>query len=127
MDPEIAADLAAARASGTLAGSPDEAWGNAAIEGFGIGRPVRAPVLDPAADRPPPADPALAARADAAFEIAPDALVLVASGEVPLLISLGVPATVAAREEWQFIVGLVGAVLAIGSAMTLGVALGGGL
>ena len=40
-DPEVAADLAAARAAGQLAATPDEAWGNAAIEGFGIGRPVR--------------------------------------------------------------------------------------
>jgi hypothetical protein len=55
-DPEIAADLAEARADGVLAPSPDAAWGNAAIEGFGIGRPVRAPTLDPDA-RPEPAVP----------------------------------------------------------------------
>ena len=36
-DPEIAADLAAAQASGGLAANPAAAWGNAAIPGFGIG------------------------------------------------------------------------------------------
>ncbi len=45
-DPEIAADMAAARAAGSLADDPDAAWGNAAIPGFGIGRPV-----SPAGDR----------------------------------------------------------------------------
>ena len=42
-DPEVAADLAEARATGHLADDPAEAWGNAAIPGFGIGRPVDAP------------------------------------------------------------------------------------
>ncbi len=126
-DPEIAADLAAARAAGLLAATPEEAWGNAAIEGFGIGRPVRTPQLDPDADRPPPPDPALAARAAAAFDIAPDALILSSSQEVPMAISLGAPTQVAARAEWQFIVGLAGAALAIGSAMTLAVLVQGGL
>src|SRR5688500_13890628 len=40
-DPEVAADLAEARAAGLLADDPEDAWGNAAIPGFGIGRPVR--------------------------------------------------------------------------------------
>ncbi len=126
-DPEIAADLAAARAAGLLAATPTEAWGNAAIEGFGIGRPVRAPELDPAATLPPPPDPALAARATAAFAIAPDALILAASEEVPLLISLGAPTQVAARQHWQFVLGLGGGALAIASAMALAVLLQGGL
>jgi hypothetical protein len=126
-DPEIEADLAAARAAGMLAATPDEAWGNAAIEGFGIGRPVRTPELDPAANRPPPPDPALATRARAAFDIAPGALVLAASDEVPLIVSLGPPAQVAARGEWQFLVGLAGAILAIGSAVAAAVLVQGGL
>jgi len=61
------------------------------------------------------------------FEIAPDALVMAASAEVPMLVSLGAPATVATRQEWQFVVGLLGAALAIGSAMTLAILLNGGL
>jgi hypothetical protein len=125
-DPEIAADLAAARAAGQLAATPEEAWGNAAIEGFGIGRPVRAPELDPAANRPSPPDPALVARAAAAFEIAPDALILATSGEVPLLISPGAPTQVAARGERQFVLGLVGGAVAIGSLMALAVMVQGG-
>lgn len=125
-DPEIAADLAEARATGTLAATPAEAWGNAAIPGFGIGRPVRAPELDPAAMPPPPPDPGLAARAAAAFEIAPDALVLAAAAGAPLVVSLGSPTAAAARGEWQLVVGLAGAILAIGSAMALAILLDGG-
>lgn len=126
-DPEIAADLAAARAAGTLAPSTAAAWGNAAIEGFGIGQPVRAPVLDPAAAAPPPPDPALAARARDAFDIPPDALVIAAMPDQPLLISLGPPAMVAARQQGRFLLGLLGAVVSIASAMTLAIVLGGGL
>jgi hypothetical protein len=126
-DPEISADLAEARAAGLLAATPEEAWGNAAIEGFGIGQPVRTPDLDPEANRPPPPDPALAARAAAAFEIAPDALILANSREVPILISLGAPTQVAARGDWQFVLGLVGGAMAIGSMMVLAVMLQGGL
>ncbi|HEX7223149.1 MAG TPA: hypothetical protein VF231_07850, partial [Candidatus Limnocylindrales bacterium] len=40
-DPEVAANVAAARAAGLLHDNPADAWGNAAIPGFGIGRPVR--------------------------------------------------------------------------------------
>jgi hypothetical protein len=118
-DPEVAADLAAARAQGRLEMSPADAWGNAAIEGFGIGRPVRAPELDPAATPPPPPDPALAARAAAAFEIPPESLVLASTPEAPLLVSLGAPSTIVARERARFVAGLLGAALAIGCAVAL--------
>jgi hypothetical protein len=124
-DPEIAADLAEAREAGILADSPAEAWGNAAIEGFGIGHPVRAPILDPAATPPPPPDPAIAERVAATFDIAPGDLVIAASGEVPLIVSLGAPATAAARHELQFVIGLLGAVLAIGSAMAIALLMDG--
>ncbi len=126
-DPEVAADLAAARAAGLLADSPVEAWGNAAIEGFGIGRPVRTPVLDPAADRPPAPDPALAARVAETFEIDRDSLVLATAADLPLLISLGSPSTVAGRDQWQFVLGMLGAVLAIASAMGLALVMNGGI
>jgi hypothetical protein len=118
-DPEIAADLAEARDAGVLAASPQAAWGNAAIEGFGIGRPVRSPILDPDATPEPVAEPALRVRADAAFEIASGDLVIAASDEVPLLIALGAPASAAARQQARFIVGLLGGVLAIGSAVVM--------
>jgi hypothetical protein len=126
-DPEIALDLAEARAAGLLLGSPEAAWGNAAIPGFGIGQPIRPPELDPAATPPPPPDPDLAARVAATFEIAPDALVFASSPEVPLLIALGAPLAVSARHDGQFVVGLLGAALAIGSAMGLAMLLDGGL
>jgi hypothetical protein len=122
-DPEIAADIAEARAAGILEATPAEAWGNAAIEGFGIGRPVRAPALDPRALRPPPPDADLATRVAATFEIAPRALVLASADDVPLVISLGAPVAVAARQRWLLVVGLLGAALAIAAAMALALAL----
>jgi hypothetical protein len=124
-DPEVAADLAAARASGQLAATPAAAWGNAAIEGFGIGRPVRSPLLDAEATPPPPPDPSLEARAREAFEIAPEALVLAAGDDAPLFVSLGAPAAITARHRSPMLVGLFGAIVAIASAMTLAVLLSG--
>ena len=124
-DAEVAADLAAARASGSLLVDPEEAWGNAAIEGFGIGRPVRPPELHPDADVPALASADEAARARRAFEIAPDALILAGSAEVPLHVSLGLPTAVADRHRSRFLVGLLGAVLSIGSAVVLAMSLGG--
>jgi hypothetical protein len=124
-DPEIAADLAEAREAGLLAATPAEAWGNAAIEGFGIGHPVRSPVLDPGATPLPPPDPAIAALADATFEIGPEDLIIAASDQVPLIVSIGAPAAAVARHQLQFVIGLLGAVLAIGSAMALALAVDG--
>ena len=125
-DPEIAADLAAARASGSLADDAAEAWGNAAIAGFGIGRPVTQPELDLGVHALPLAAADEAARTRQIFDIAPDALVLAASDEVPLLIAHGIPGEIVARGQTQFIVGLLGAVLAIASAMVFAIDLGGG-
>ena len=126
-DPEVAADLAAARASGTLAGSAAEAWGNAAIAGFGIGRPVSAPAIDPDADPLPLADAEAAANSARRFEIEPETLVIAASAEVPLLIAFGIPGAVVARGRDRFAVGLLGALLAIASAMVLAISVSGGL
>ena len=125
-DPEIAADLAAARAAGTLADDPAEAWGNAAIAGFGIGRPVAAPELDPGVNALPIASADEAARTTRTFAIAPDDLVLAASTEVPLLIAHGIPDAVVQRGQTQFMVGMLGAVLAIASAMVFAIDLSGG-
>lgn len=125
-DPEIAADLAAARAAGTLADDPAEAWGNAAIAGFGIGRPVATPELDPGVNALPIAPADEAARTARTFAIAPDDLVLAASAEVPLLIAHGVPGAVVQRGQTQFIVGMLGAALAIASAMVFAIDLSGG-
>jgi hypothetical protein len=126
-DPEVAADLAEARAAGNLSENPETAWGNAAIPGFGIGHPVTTPQLDPAADRLSLATAEAAAAAERRFEIAPETLVLAASDEVPLLIAYGTPSAVVGRDQTRFLVGLLGAVVAIASAIVLAIALSGGL
>ncbi len=125
-DPEIAADLAEARAAGILAVDPDDAWGNAAIPGFGIGRPVSAPQIDAAANPLPLATAEEAARAEKTFDIAPDTLVLASSGEVPLLIAYGTPGAVMERSQVRYVIGLLGAVLAIASAMVFAIMISGG-
>jgi hypothetical protein len=124
-DPEIAADLAEARAQGVLEADPAEAWGNAAIPGFGIGRPVRAPELDPAASPLPAATVAEADRFARTFDIEPETLIVAAAADVGLLVSLGAPGAVVAREESRFLVGLLGAILAIVSAVALATSLSG--
>jgi hypothetical protein len=125
-DPEIAADLAAARATGILVLDPEDAWGNAAIPGFGIGRPVTPAEIDPAANRLPLATSEEAAQAERTFEIAPNALVLASSSEVPMLIAYGTPGVVMQRGQARYMLGLLGAVLAIGSAMVFAIMINGG-
>ncbi len=115
-DPTVAAEVAAARARGTLL-TPEAAWGNAAIPGFGVGRPVRAPELDPGVARPTLATRDEATRAEQTFDIGPDELVLASAPDVPLLVAAGSPSEAAARAQGQFLVGLLGALLAIGSAV----------
>ena len=118
-DPEVAMNLAEARAAGILVGSPEEAWGNAAIPGFGIGRPTRAPELDPEA-RPLPIAPAGAeAAAAATFDIPPGELVMAALPDSPLAVRIGSPGESVARDQGALTRGLVGAVVAIASALVL--------
>ena len=124
-DPEVAADLAAARAAGSLARDPAAAWGNAAIAGFGIGRPVAAAVIDPAARPLPLGEAVEAARVEQTFHIAPETLILAAFDDVPLLIAHGIPGAVAERGQDRFLIGLLGAILAIASAMVLAINIGG--
>ena len=115
-DPVLAAEIAAARAAGTLL-TPEEAWGNAGIEGFGIGRPVRAPELDPGVTAPVLATAEEAAHIERTFDLEPDLLVLAAGPDAPLAIGLGTLGETVARENGRFLLGLLGAVLAIGSAI----------
>ena len=124
-DPEIAADFDAARAAGTLASSPEDAWGNALIPGFGIGEPVRAPHLDPEALPELVVDHETAERFTRTFAIAPGELVLAIGQGRPMLVSLGAPSVAVARGQDQFLVGLLGAVVAIGSAVMLAIAISG--
>jgi hypothetical protein len=135
-DPEIADDLAAARSAGSLHARPEDAWGNAAIPGFGIGRPTRVPVLDPGAT-PEPAAPRLASvpalsgppgstpsveggapsgdGAPAAFDIPADQLVL-AAGATGMTIYGGTPVEAAGSEMSRFWQGVAGAALAVACA-----------
>ena len=125
-DPAIAADLAAAREAGLLAGSPEEAWGNAAIPGFGIGRPVSTPDLDADATPLPLGDVEESRKAVRRFEIPDEELVVAATDGQPLAVFDGEPAVAAAREQGRFLTGLGGAVLAIVSALALAYLLRGG-
>ena len=125
-DPEVSGDIAEAREAGLLAATPEEAWGNAAIPGFAIGRPSKAPQLDPSSTAPTVASPAEATEFDRRFAIAPETLVLASAPGLPLLIAHGVPEAAAGRQQRHFIVGLLGGVLAIGSAMALALLVGGG-
>jgi hypothetical protein len=126
-DPEIAADLAAAKAGGTLAASPAEAWGNAAIPGFGIGRPTRAPSLDPAATSPALAMAGEATRAERTFDIPAESLILAGQNGQRLLVTAGTPAVAARRADDRFIVGLLGAGLSIACVLALAWLLSSGL
>lgn len=62
-----------------------------------------------------------------AFEIRPHALVIAAGPDIPLLIADGIPGEAHERNESQFLLGLLGAVLAIGAALLLALALSGAL
>ena len=126
-DPEVAMNLAEARQAGILAATPEEAWGNAAIPGFGIGRPTRSPELDPEATVPALAGAAEAAAAEARFEIPAGELIVAATAEHPLAIVVGTPSEARAREDTRVLVGMAGAGLAIVSAVILALTLPGTL
>jgi hypothetical protein len=126
-DPEVTGDIAEAREAGLLVGSPDEAWGNAAIPGFGIDRPTRTPELEAGVHTPALAGSSELARIMRAFSIPAETLVLADTPDVPLLIAFGIPEAAIGRQQGRFIVGLLGAILAIGSAMVLAVMIAGRL
>ncbi len=126
-DPEVALNVAEARAAGIMRATPEEAWGNAAIPGFGIGRPTRTPDLDPGATAPTIAGETEAAAAEARFDIPSGELVMAAVADGPLAIIVGTPDDARVRADTKVLLGLAGAALAIGSAMVLALALPGTL
>ena len=63
----------------------------------------------------------------ASFAPSPDTLVLAAVPGSKLLIAEGDPATAASLDQWEFIAGLAGAVLAIGGAVLFAVTVEGWL
>ena len=123
-DPTVAAEIAEARAAGELL-TPEEAWGNAAIPGFGVGRPVTEPELDAEARPPELASADEVAAIGRTFDLEPDLLVIATMPDRPLLVAFGQPGEAAERQEGQFLVGLLGALLAIGSAVAAATLLSG--
>jgi hypothetical protein len=126
-DPIVAADLAEAQAKGTLAKSAREAWGNAAIPGFGIGRPVEKPVLDPGVNPPQAPDPAVARRAKEVFDVPPETLVVTTDPSRPLTVYAGSPAAATDFDRAAYLRGLAGGALAIASILVLVAAARGGV
>ncbi len=146
-DPVIAADLEAARATGELEPDPRRRYGNLGIPGFALGRPESPPTLDPGVPTPalyqhasapqgprgpeqearPAAGVASGEAAAASFAPTPETLVLAAVSGSDLLIAEGDPASAASLDQWEFLAGLAGAVLAIGGAVLLALTLEGWL
>jgi hypothetical protein len=127
-DAEVAGDIAEAREAGLLAATPEAAWGNASIPGFGIGQPI--PRARPSIRAPRHHRSATAAQASEAqrrFEIPPDALVLASAPDAPLLIAQGLPSAAVERRKGHFLLGLLGAILAIASSMALAMIVSGAL
>ena len=125
---DIAGDLAEARAQGLLVGSPEEAWGNAAIPGFGIGAPTVAPELDPQANElDVPDDPQVHEDALAKYVIPDEELVLSRGLRGGMAIYPGTPAEATQHHDTAFLVGIIGAVMAALCAFALGALLTGTL
>jgi hypothetical protein len=123
----IAADIHAARELGLLAASPEEAWGNAAIPGFGIGAPTAQPALDPRAHQPvvPGGDSHQAALEK--YHIPDEELVLSRGLRGGMAVYLGTPREATDHHDFAFWVGVVGAVMAVVCALFLGVIVTGTL
>lgn len=125
---DMASDLAYAREMGTLAASPAEAWGNAAIPGFGIGAPTAAPRLHPEANRTDvPADPSVHEAALAKYDIPDEELVLSRGLRGGMAVYLGSATDATSHHDVAFLLGLVGAVMAALCAFGLGLMLTGTL
>jgi hypothetical protein len=117
-DPVLAADLAEARAAGLLAPTPEAAWGNAAVPGFGIGRPEQAPSLHPESDALPLADAGQVERTDRLFDMPGEGLVVSSGPDTDLVVYAGDPDDAKAGHDKTFVVGVGGGALAILSALT---------
>ncbi len=128
VDRDIAGDLAFAREMGLLAATPEEAWGNAAIPGFGIGTPTAMPELDPEARRPDvPEDPSVHEEALAKYDIPDEELVLSRGLKGGMAVYLGSPQKATQHHDEAFVLGVVGAVMAALCAFALGAMLTGTL
>ncbi|MEX1294883.1 MAG: hypothetical protein AB1Z67_01800 [Candidatus Limnocylindrales bacterium] len=125
---DIAGDIAWARELGVLAASPEEAWGNAAIPGFGIGAPTARPELHPEAREPEvPEDPSVHEDALAKYDIPDEELVLSRGLRGGMAVYLGSPEAATQHHDAAFLLGVIGAVMAALSAFGLGALLTGTL
>ncbi len=128
VEADMAGDLAYAREMGILAASPEEAWGNAAIPGFGIGQPTAAPELDPRANAPEvPEDESIHRDALEKYDIPDEELVLSRGLKGGLAIYAGNPAEATQHHDFDFMLGVIGAVMAALCAFGLGALLTGTL
>ena len=84
------------------------------------------PELDPGVRVPELATPDEAAMAKRVFDLEPHLLVLASVPEQRLIVAEGTPGQVVVRYEQRFLLGLLGAVLAIGSAVALAYSMSGG-
>ena len=123
----IAEDVAAARAAGTLAASPEEAWGNAAIPGFGIGAPTLEPELDPDATVPDVAGPESHEKAMARYDVPDEELVLSRGDKGEMAVYVGAPEAAVMHHDFAFTLGVAGAFLAVFCTLALGAILTGTL
>ena len=128
VDRDIAGDIAYAREMGTLAASPEEAWGNAAIPGFGIGLPTAEPEIDPEANELEiPDDPAAHEEALAKYDIPDEELVLSRGLKGGMAVYAGTPTEATQHHDMSFVLGVVGAVMTALCAFALGAMLTGTL
>lgn len=127
VDMAIAEDVARARELGTLAASPEEAWGNAAIPGFGIGAPTRMPELDDRALQPEPQGEEAHQEVMARYDIPDEELVLSRGQTGEMAVYMGAPTEAVMHHDFAFALGVVGAVMAVFSALGLGAILTGTL
>ena len=116
----IAEDVATAREMGILAASPEEAWGNAAIPGFGIGQPTLQPDLHPQAHRPEPLGEEAHDEALARYDIPDEELVLSRGQRGELAIYAGAPRTATMHHDFAFVLGVLGAIMAVVCALGMG-------
>ena len=125
---DMAGDLAFAREMGTLAASPAEAWGNAAIPGFGIGVPTAEPELHEEATQPEiPEDDSVHEDALAKYDIPDEELVLSRGLRGGMAVYAGTPTQATSHHDFAFVLGLIGAVMAALCAFGLGALLTGTL
>jgi len=123
----IAEDVAAARAAGTLAASPEEAWGNAAIPGFGIGQPTMDPELHPDADPIEASRSVAHGEALTRYQIPGEELILSRGQHGEMAVYMGAPQAATMHHDFAFALGVMGAFMAVFSTLALGAILTGNL